>query len=373
MKTRDDYIRPSSLGEDSLCSGRATLQAIVEEAFGEVTADVKEAPEAAIGTKVHGWNAVGIQAWKDGAEWGDAIASACNQAQADGLDSWSVHCVQLCCEFARDLIAKHEIERENVLIEHRLDMSDLFGFQKGGTSDLILVVPFKLVIGVDWKAGFLDQGDADDHDQLQAYAAAAAATFQATEVLVYLYQPRAEKHRRATAATFSAQALAANRAWTQAVVRLARGPNPELTPGYQQCKNCKALTRCAAAQEWIVNALEAAALIGKPTDPDSWGELCNVAKTAEKFAERGIEEAKAYAKSGGEINGWCLKDSGSMTKIDAKRAIQLAREAGTFDQLLEFAAFGAGAAKVVPGIEEAVSSYSKSPSLKPTKSAVTAA
>jgi hypothetical protein len=383
--SRDDFIRPSSLAAIALCPGRPTLEAAVEDAFAEAMesiqaeVEVPEAPEAALGTKVHAYVADGIRGWvlcqetgERGALWGDAIALACNEAQAAGLDSWSVRCVQLCMEFARDLITKYEIHPDNVLVEHALDMGDLFGFAKAGTADLVLVVPHKTVIVVDWKAGFIDQGDADDHDQLQAYAIAAAATFKAVEVLVYLYQPRAERHRRASGATFSAQALAKNRAWTEAVVRRARADDPELRPCFDACKHCKALTRCAAAKEWIMNAREAAALIGKPTDPDTWGDLCAVAKTAEKFAEDGIKEAKAWAKAGGEITGWGLQDSGSQTKIDAQKAIKLAREAGTFDQLLEFAAFGAGAAKVVPGIEEAVSFPPKQPSLKPMKATAVA-
>ncbi len=345
------------------------MEAAVETALEEVRKTVANASEAMVGTEVHAWNSQAIQYWLGGMEWGDAISKACNEAQAAGLDSWSVRCVQLCCEFARDLIASHGIERENVLTEHALDMTEIFGFTKSGTADLVLVVPFRKVIVVDWKAGFLDQGDADDHDQLSIYGIAAAATFKAEEVLVYLYQPRTEKKHRASAATFSGHALAANRAWIAAVVRRARADHPELSPSFDACKFCKALTRCAAAKEWIMHATEAAALIGNPNDPDAWGELCAVAKTAEKFAESSIEEAKAYAKAGGAITEWALKDSGTMTKIDAPKAIALAREAGAIDQLLEFASFKAGAAEAVPAIAGAVSQMAKSPSLKQVKGA----
>jgi RecB family exonuclease len=93
------------------------------------------------------------------------------------LKEWDQRCVADAVTFARALIDKHGIEPEHILVEHRLDGKDL-GLVNGGTADLILVVPFRLVVVVDWKFGFIDQEDADEHDQLVAYALMASRTFK---------------------------------------------------------------------------------------------------------------------------------------------------------------------------------------------------
>lgn len=364
-RTFEDYIRPSALTMLALCPAAARMSAEVVSRFGEEEA----APEADVGTQIHEAVASAIYLWReDELAWGDAIAQVCNGAQATGMDSWSVRCVQLCAEFARDLIAKHGVERENVLTEHRLDMAGA-GFRRGGTADLVLVLPFKRIVVVDWKCGFLDQGDADEHDQLSAYGAAAAVSFAAEDVVVYLYQPRAEKNRRATAASFDAAALRKNAAWAVAVTNLARADDPELSPSYDACKHCRALHRCPAAKEWTMRVLEAFQAIGSAGDPDGWGEAIGAAKVAEKAAGSALDAAKAHLNAGGRATGWCLQPGAAMTKIDAKRAIALARDAQQLDALLEFASFKVEAAKVLPCIETATSSVPKAASLKPAKGA----
>lgn len=301
MKTAADFIRPSSLHPIASCPGRPAMEAAVVNAYGEP----ESSAEASMGTKAHAYAATGITAWIAGCDWDKAIAMACGDATADGMDHWTVWCIRACLEFARDLIAQHGVEAENVLVEHALDMLDL-GMDRPGTADLVLVVPFKQVIVVDWKYTYLDQGDASDHDQLQAYANAAAASFKTQTVLVYLYAPRADKAHRATAARFDAAALAANAAWTRAVVARAKAPNPELVPSYDACLYCRALTRCAAAQEFIVNAQEALAMIGQPLDPDAWGDLAAASKIAAKFGEDAKEQVKDHLIKGGCATGWGL-------------------------------------------------------------------
>lgn len=366
--SRGTFVRPSAIGAIAACNGRPFMEDAVVSAFGEPsTSEIAE-----VGNAVDGFMGKGIEAWKAGAEWGDAIADACNQAAASGLNRYDVFCIQISIEFIRDLVAKHDAERDNVMTQHWLDMS-AYGINRGGTCDVAIVIPFKLLIIVDEKAGYIDQGDASEHDQTMVYGVAGAETFKVPEVEVYLFQPRNEKSRRITGTKFNAVSLRKNAAWTSAIVRLAMAENPEIKPGYEQCKYCKALTRCAAAKEYFMLAREAAALIGKPTDPDAWGELVDAAKVAQRFYEEGTDAAKAWAKAGGEITGWGLKDSGTVCKIDAQKAIKLAREAGTFDRLLEFAAFGADAARSVPGIEEACAFIPKAKSLSPRKTATAAA
>jgi hypothetical protein len=360
--------RPSKLTQIAACPGSPLVEAAVIELFGEPPEDGAQG----VGTIAHKWVADGLRAWIDVATgeisadaWGEVIAATCNHATADGVDGWTVHCIQLCLEYARDLITKHQIEPDNVMVEHRLDMS-AFKLPAGGTADLILVIPFKKVIVVDWKLGFLDQGDADEHDQLMGYGIAAASTYKTQAVDVHLYQPRAEKLRRATMAHYDAANITANLAWLEAVLRRSRALDPELNPCYAACNTCAGTTRCKALKEWIVNTTEALAKMDNPTDADVWGELAGFFKVAKKTGEAGIDQVKLHLSNDGKATGWGLAPSGDTTEIDAQAALKIAQEKGFLPDLLKFVRFGAEAAKVLP-IDAAVSKKPKAPSLKPSK------
>jgi hypothetical protein len=362
--------RPSALTKIAACPGSPVMEAAVIAKFGEP----REDDAASVGTIGHTWVARGIHAWKVAifpendrlASWGEVIADTCNKATTAGVDGWTVACIQMCLEFARDMIAKHEVEPDDVLVEHHLDMST-FGLPRGGTADLILVLPFKKVIVVDWKLGFLDQGDADDHDQLMGYGIAAATTFKAQQIEVALYQPRAEKLRRASRATFDSASIKANLAWLEAVLRRSRAADPVLEPSYA-CLNCAANTRCPALKEWIVNTIEALAKIDSPTDADTWGQAAAFYKVAKKVGEDGIDQVKLHLNNDGKATGWGLASSGSMTEIDAQMALKIAREKGFLGEILKFVKLPAEAAKVFE-IDAAVTTKEKAKSLKPVKGA----
>lgn len=324
------FIRPSSLHAIAACPARPLTEAATVATVGEPA----ESPEASMGHRAHAFVADAINNWKlsqetgeHGACWGDTIALARNDAAADGLDAWTVRCIQFCLETARDLIAKYEIYPENALVEHRLDMTDLG--MSGGTADLILVEPFERVIVIDWKFTFMDQGDATEHDQLQAYAASAAVTFRTPEVIVYLVAPRADKDNRVTSAKFDADALRENATWTRAVVARATSERPELRASHDACIYCRALATCPAARKYIMDAHEALAVLGNPTTADDLGELANAAKLAEKFAESGKETVKAELIAGNPATGW---------KLGAPRAIRSV--VGVADALAEMEAAG---------------------------------
>lgn len=338
------------------------MAAAVVNAYGKPPS----ADEAVLGNEAHEFFRQGIENWKAGSEWGDAIASACNAAAATGMDSYTVYCIRISVEFIRDLAAKHGAEREHVLTEHWLDMSS-YGIERGGTADVLIVIPYRLLIVVDLKSGFIDQGDAANHDQIMIYGVAGAATFKVPTVEVYLFQPRNDKPRRASGAKFDAEGLRKNAAWTSAVVKRAMAENPELHAGYEQCKFCPALTHCPAAQDWIMNAIEAFDAIGAPTDPDSWGELVAAAKIAEKRADGVTALAKARLSNGDPITGWGLAAGREIRSIDAAKAIEIAKERGTLDMLLQFVSVKAEASKVIEGLEEACSSKVSAPSLRPVR------
>lgn len=369
-----DFIRPSAIKAISLCNGRPRMEAAVVNAYGEPPAS----EEAAVGTILHAAVQEIIEHWKLcqetgelGAEWGDAIALTINNlgAKHPDLSSYDLWCLEFAARYARDLIVKHEVHPDNVLTEQRLDMLDV-GIGRGGTADLVLVVPHKRVIVTDWKFGHLETDAADENDQTATYGGAAAATFKVREVEVHLVQPRAEKHARATAATFDANALDAQNAWTRAVVALASSPDPQLAASYDACKHCRALTRCKEAKDAIMNAQQAIALIGKPTDADAWGDLASMAKLAAKFGETGVDEVKAHITAGGEATGWKLQPSGSIKNCLNPRAVfERLEEKGHRDSLLGCIKVDIG--KLSPAMADLVGEFielkPKAPSLKPAK------
>ncbi len=331
MKTLDDFIRPSSLAAIAECEGRPTMEAAVVNLYGEPPASGL----ADMGHDLHRRSQLCVDGWKlcqetgeRGASWGDSIADTCNEAAEDGLDSWSISCLQTALEMVRDLIEKYGIEPENVLTEHGLDMASL-GFTRGGTADLVLVDPFKLAVVIDYKYGYVDQGDADEHDQTQAYAAATAETFDVPEVIVYLIQPRAEKGHKMTAAKYGAETLRKNRAWTAAVIRLAHASNPQLKAAYPQCVYCRALGRCEEARRKIMEAQEALAALGRPMDGEAMADLIDTAKLAEAFAEQGKELGRAWLQAGNRAPGWKLGNPRAIRSvIEPATALATLQDAG---------------------------------------------
>jgi hypothetical protein len=194
----------------------------------------------------------------------------------------------------------------------------------------------KRVIVADLKAGYLDQGDTETHDQTAIYAAAAAEMFDADEVLVYLIQPRAEKqHRVPRPALYDAQALRAVRAQTAAAIALNRRHNPPLNPGYEQCLYCRALTACPSAWDFTMNALEAFQIIGAPKTEREWGELVGASKLAEKIADNVKAAAKERLAGGQGVYGFKLGNGRSMRYIsDTATALQKLAANGFTQEML---------------------------------------
>jgi hypothetical protein len=222
---------------------------------------------------------------------------------AKEVDGWTWRCACDCVRFALALVEKHGIKPDGVLTEQWLDGSP-FGITRGGTADLVLVVPFRKVILVDWKLGFLAQDSAEEHDQAATYAVMAASSYQAEDVLVYLYVPRVEESARATAASFDVRTLRATADWSRRVAAAARDPDAELSPSWRACEHCRALPFCPAAKDAIVKAREALESNIVPTTPEEWGKLTGLAKLAGKFSDKGIDLAKAELGAGRKVTGW---------------------------------------------------------------------
>jgi hypothetical protein len=251
-------------------------------------------------------------------------------------------------------VGKYDIDPENILAEHQLAMEST-GINRKGTSDLVLVIPFELVVIVDLKAGFVDQGEAEDHDQMAVYAAAAAETFKAKKVIVWLWQPREKPANRASAAEFDADTLRATTAWSRDVLARSRDPKASLCAGFNQCATCPALRRCPVAKEFIVNVQDALAVLGTPTTPEAWGEAIG-AKLAEKWAETWKEAGKAHLMNGGQAIGFKLGAGRTIESVaNVPEAVRLLREAGMEAEAMEAASISAG--KLTPAARAVIESH----------------
>jgi hypothetical protein len=234
------FIRPSFLPILAACPAAAQLSFYVVEQFGE------PAPAAVmdLGSDIHACVMLALLPLVADPEAAPDIDAAL--AKFPALSGWDQACVRRCVEFAVALVAKtrHDYpgERVEVLLEHHLDGS-ILGIARGGTADLIIVIPFKHLRVVDWKAGFLDQGEAADHDSLAAYGVMGAATFKTKTVEVYLFQPRAIRPR-ASGARFSGVELKTTETWTRSVVEAP----PRTTPRPSPASTAPSAGRCRAAR-----------------------------------------------------------------------------------------------------------------------------
>lgn len=308
------YIRPSCLSRIAACPGSARLEEHVETTLGRQEAD----EVADLGTKAHAHGEFGIQLLVKGAVRVRDIDTVIDELRdhmetVGDVDTWTRTCVLRYVKYVHALIVKHGVEPENVLVEHHLDGQDL-GFPNGGTADAILIVPFKLAIVIDLKAGFLTQGDADQHDAIASYAIMAARTFSVKEVHVHLFQSRAvDEDQRASAAHFDAATLRATETWVRFTTAAAQDPGAPLHPSYNACRNCKALAYCTAAKEYVMDAMKAAAI---PPDPDTWGKFLSDAKLMERCAEKAVDAGKARLKAGEKVTGWEFGPATTIKVID---------------------------------------------------------
>jgi len=329
IRSAERHIRPSNLFRLTLCNGCALMSAAAVAIDGEE----ESAPEAALGNLVHDQARIAVEKWKAAsdvwpASWDQIIEDARDRSASAGLDSWSIYCVTYALGVYRYMIEKYEIEPENVMVEQRLPMQ-FMGLTRDGSADLVLLIPHVLAIILDIKAGFVDQGDADEHDQIAEYGSAAAEAYQVPRVIVGLVQPRAESAHRLDLAEFDADALRATAEWSRSVVAKARKPSAELTPGFTQCATCPALRRCEAAKEYIVQAIEGICEMREDMTAEEWGHAIGAAKLAEKWAEKVKDAGKDHLKAGGQAVGFKLGTPRAMRFcINVPLAVQKIREAG---------------------------------------------
>jgi hypothetical protein len=275
------FIRPSSLPALALCPGRALMEA---RACAQAPwLEAMQSDAAREGTLAHEAIAqVLLCCWQEKMP-ADLALDRCGALLAR-LSPWAKQAARTCVAYA--LALRERLERESggpvtSQVERHLG-GDGIGIRRGGTADLVLIGGNRVVV-VDWKCGFLDQGNATTHRQLHAYAVMAWDRYRQPlgirSVDIHLAQGRL---RAFSAARFTEAWIEAARADCQRVVAAASADAPPLAPSIGACRYCKALPWCRAARESIMDAIAEHALFGEA--PDDVARQDEAAALARRFA-----------------------------------------------------------------------------------------
>ncbi len=301
-----DFLRPSSLGAIELCPGRPEMEGRATELVPALLNI--EHPQAKQGTMGHLVIAQtlaliynGPGPWMSHAEALEKMAGVMN-----GLDAWTRDSIRRCIAYSVGLVESVIRDGLEPAVFPEMHLSGAgVKIPRGGTADLVIVArdqsgEIDRVIIQDQKLGFLDQGHAAEHSQLHAYAVMAFDKFFRDSggegrVDIHLAQGRL---RDFTATTFRGIEIEAARRHILAVVAKAKAHAPELNPGLEQCRYCKALSLCRAARERIMNAIEESALFGVETADRV--KLMEDAQLAARFAEEARALQKEWVKENRE-------------------------------------------------------------------------
>jgi hypothetical protein len=291
----NDFIRPSAIAAFELCPGRPTMEGRICQAipgWQDKTSAIAEQ-----GTMAHAVIAQALALM-----YHSPVCLAQDQALVhlagalERLEPWSRDAARRSVAYAASLVDIWRSKGYQVTVQIEMHLSGKgIGINRGGTADLVLLCATKhhlAVLVVDWKTGFLDQGEACEHRQLGAYAVMAADKHQPDHMEVHLAQARRKEF---SAGYFDDQAVADIRSAVLAAVSAAQEEKPPLRPSIDACRYCKALPLCAAARNHIMHAAERHALLG--TDPTDRAKLAEDAALARRFAEEARELAKLWREA----------------------------------------------------------------------------
>jgi RecB family exonuclease len=178
----------------------------------------------------------------------------------------------------------------------------------GGTADAILVKNNTIIV-VDLKTGKVPVS-AKNNPQLQMYALGALLKFgdqTITNVEMVIFQPNVA----ISTASATANEILALKSKIVGAAEEANSPFAKLSPGYKQCKWCRAKGVCPELKN-IANDLAASEFnVINKSDSD----LLNLADLMVDWGEKVKSMAKDMLKNGGLIEGWELKPGRKMVKF----------------------------------------------------------
>ena len=289
MIDRLPYVRPSSLSALELCPGRALMEARAI-ALVPVLADLESAP-ARQGTLGHAM-AAQFLAFIYHSPAGKRDPAEClarlDYAMHD-LEPWTKDATRRCVAYVVAVMDREEARGVHPVLQIEMHLSGKgIAIGRGGTADIVIIAG-DLVVVIDFKLGFLDQGHAADHLQLGAYACMAWDKYAPRTLEIHLAQGRL---RDFTCATFNERAIEATRLRCKRVVRDAVADLPELKSAIDACRYCKSLVICTTTRKRIMDASHSLALFG--ADPKDRVKLAEDMAIAKRFIEEGTKLQKAW-------------------------------------------------------------------------------
>jgi len=183
----------------------------------------------------------------------------------------------------------------------------------------------KLLVVVDKKFGYKEVTPAAANYQLRAYAIGGAEKWDVENVVVAITQPRLPYDQRVTMATYSRDDIELSRAELIGIRKASRAPDALLVAGEEQCRYCRAKTKCPEFTKQLVpldKGKEIVSTLGTLTPAQRDG-LITACKFADYIKEAVYDHEREVIAAGGE-SLYGLGKAQEMRKIiDPKRAVSL--------------------------------------------------
>lgn len=220
-----------------------------------------------------------------------------------GYDRWSIAQAIIA---VYDLIDIYHAQPCLVFTEIHLSGQHEIGLDpQHGQADLVILDPFRRLVIVDYKFGWLYQDEAEDNDQMACYAVLGRKTYTVDEAHVAVIQPR-QRDCRVSRARFDRTSLENTARWIADVSRRCKDPRAQLCASYMACIYCEAAPWCAACGEWMIEAQDMIYQLETADEPDLVAGVIERAKIAAKIGKDGTEIARELIAHGCEVPGWGL-------------------------------------------------------------------
>lgn len=223
-----------------------------------------------------------------------------------------------------ELIERHLMYVEQSYREQRLYLRDCGGsFVFSGKLDA-LFRRGDIGLLVDYKTGRNEVTDATGNMQLRALVVLTALTYGLTRVVVAIIQPWVTP--QTSVCVYDQDDLERAELEMRAVLANAADPNAPRVPGEQQCRYCRAKSRCPEAIAYA-SQLPDVRGIGLPAlDAETLGALLDRCSMAEHMIDAIRNESKARLRDGLPVPGWTLKPGNereTIVKLDEVYALSL--------------------------------------------------
>jgi hypothetical protein len=183
----------------------------------------------------------------------------------------------------------------------------------------------KLLVIIDKKFGYKEVTPAAANYQLRVYAIGGAEMVDVDNVVVAITQPRLSYYQRVTMAAYSQQDVLASALELTAIRKASRDPDAPLHAGEEQCRYCKAKTKCPEFTKQLVPLDGGKEIRAKLPDlpPDQRDGLIRAVKFAAFIKDAVMDNEREVIASGGDSLYELGKPKNTREVVDVKRAVAL--------------------------------------------------